>query len=115
MRLITTLAATTALGFAAVAFGAGLFGARALAEEQDPPEVQIDAPEVTITGATPSTGVYLRGDLGYTGWTGEGDPMLRSVTGGTVSSSPFDNERFGRARAGGSASACRSPTRSVPI
>ena len=101
MRLIATLAATTALGFGALTLGAGLFGAAAFAEDQDATEVQIDAPEVTITGSTPSSGLYLRGDVGYTAWTGEGDPTLRTVSGGTVSASPFDSERFGHARSGG--------------
>ncbi|SIQ37496.1 Opacity protein [Rhizobium sp. RU20A] len=96
MRLIATLAATTALGLATLTVGAA-----ARAEEQDPPEVQIDAPEVTITGSTPTSGVYLRGDLGYTGWTGEGDPTLRTAIGGQVLTTPFDSERFGHARSGG--------------
>lgn len=108
MRLIATLAATTALGLGSLVLGAALGDAAALAQEQDPPEVQIDAPEVTIdapevtiTGSTPSSGLYLRGDLGYTGWTGEGDPTLRTAAAGALSTAPFDSERFGHARSGG--------------
>ena len=45
-----------------------------------------------------SQGFYLRGDLGYAGWTREGDPSLASVRrryGGTMTR-PFDDARFGK-------------------
>ena len=44
----------------------------------------LDAPEVSIsTTDTVGQGFYLRGDLGYAGWTRGGDPSLRLFDAGT--------------------------------
>lgn len=54
-----------------------------------------DAPEVTIPAAESGTqGFYLRGDLGYAGWTQEGDPSLRLFDAGTgaTNSASFDGD-----------------------
>jgi len=52
-----------------------------------------NAPEVTISAAESGTqGFYLRGDLGYAGWTQGGDPSLRLFDAGTgaTNSASFD-------------------------
>jgi len=59
----------------------------------------LNAPEVTISAAeTGSQGFYLRGDLGYAGWTEEGDPSLRLFDAGTgmTDTASFDDARFGK-------------------
>lgn len=59
----------------------------------------LDAPEVTISAAETGTqGFYLRGDLGYAGWTEEGDPSLRLFDAGTGTTNTvsFDEARFGK-------------------
>ncbi len=53
----------------------------------------LEAPEVSISAAeSGSQGFYLRGDLGYAGWTEGGDPSLRLFDAGTgaTNSSSFD-------------------------
>jgi opacity protein-like surface antigen len=57
----------------------------------------LDAPEVSISAVESGTqGFYLRGDVGYSGWTQAGDPSLRLFDAGTgtTSSASFDNARF---------------------
>lgn len=59
----------------------------------------LDAPEVTISAAETGTQrFYLRGDLGYAGWTEEGDPSLRLFDAGTGTTNTvsFDEARFGK-------------------
>ncbi|WP_349435705.1 outer membrane protein [Pararhizobium sp. A13] len=59
----------------------------------------LDAPEVTISAVETGTeGFYLRGDLGYAGWTEEGDPSLRLFDAGTgtTDTASFDDARFGK-------------------
>ncbi len=60
-------------------------------------EDMIDAPEVTIATAAEQQGFYVRGDIGYAPWSGEGDPFYRTYDAGTGSYSnvPFNGERFG--------------------
>jgi opacity protein-like surface antigen len=57
----------------------------------------IDAPEVTISTAAEQHGLYLRGDIGYAPWSGQGDPSYRTFDAGTgtYGSVPFNGERFG--------------------
>ena len=60
-------------------------------------EQLLDAPEVTISAATTGdSGFYLRGDLGYAGWTGEGTPSLRAfdTIAGTSDTASFDDTRW---------------------
>jgi opacity protein-like surface antigen len=55
----------------------------------------LEAPEVSIsTVETGGQGFYLRGDLGYAGWTRGGDPTLRLFDAGTgaTNSASFDND-----------------------
>ena len=55
----------------------------------------LEAPEVSIsTVETGGQGFYLRGDLGYAGWTRSGDPSLRLFDAGTgaTNSASFDND-----------------------
>ncbi len=62
-------------------------------------EQLLDAPEVTISSATTGdSGFYLRGDLGYSGWTGDGTPSLRAfdTIAGTSDTASFDDTRFGK-------------------
>ena len=59
----------------------------------------LDAPEVVISAAkTGGTGFYLRGDIGYAGWTHEGTPSLRvfDAGSGTYDGVSFDDARFGK-------------------
>lgn len=59
----------------------------------------LEAPEVTISAAqTGGQGFYLRGDLGYAGWTQEGDPSVRIFDAGTgtTGTASFDDARFGK-------------------
>ncbi|MBZ7923166.1 porin family protein [Ensifer adhaerens] len=81
-------------GFCGAAFGAGLLlSGAALAADED----LLNAPEITIEKeAASSGGIYLRGDIGYAPWRGEGDPYYRTFDAGTLSydSVPFDNARF---------------------
>ncbi len=59
----------------------------------------LDAPEVTISAAESATsGVYLRGDIGYAPWSHEGDPSF-NFGGGAGGS--FDDARFGKPLSGG--------------
>ncbi len=57
----------------------------------------IDAPEVTIATAAEQQGFYLRGDIGYAPWSGEGDPSYRTYDAGTgtYGNVPFNGDRFG--------------------
>lgn len=55
-----------------------------------PPPVY--APETTISGM--GQGWYIRGDLGYTGWTGDETPSYGVITGGGSSVREFDQSRF---------------------
>lgn len=58
-----------------------------------PPEVE--APEIAIGGQGPA-GWYLRGDLGYAGWSEGGTPLFDSVSAGpSTSTDSFDEARFG--------------------
>ncbi|WP_156373941.1 MULTISPECIES: outer membrane protein [unclassified Rhizobium] len=59
----------------------------------------LDAPEVTISAAAGGdAGFYVRGDLGYAGWAGEGTPSLRALNtvAGISDSASFDDARFGK-------------------
>lgn len=80
-------------GICGAAFGVGLLlSGPALAAD----ETLIDAPEITIAQeATGSSGLYLRGDIGYAGWRDEGNPTYRTFDAGTgYSNIPFDGARF---------------------
>ncbi|MBB4063176.1 outer membrane protein [Gellertiella hungarica] len=57
---------------------------------------QVYAPETTIDGV--GQGWYLRGDLGYTGWTSNDAPSYSYVTGAgpTYGNESFDDSRFGK-------------------
>jgi len=57
----------------------------------------IDAPEVTIATAAENSGLYMRGDIGYAPWSGEGDASYRTYDAGTgtYGSVPFNGDRFG--------------------
>ena len=53
------------------------------------------APETAIDGE--GQGWYMRGDLGYTGWTGDRTPSFNTFTGGAVTATDtFDEARFGK-------------------
>ncbi|SDA83544.1 Opacity protein [Sinorhizobium sp. NFACC03] len=81
-------------GFCGAAFGAGLLlSGAALAADED----LLNAPEITIEKETVGTSaIYLRGDIGYAPWRGEGDPYYRTFGAGTLTydSVSFDNARF---------------------
>lgn len=56
-----------------------------------------DVPEVTIESDQSSGGWYLRGDLGYSPWTGNEDPSFSAYdAGGRVDGGDFDSARFSR-------------------
>lgn len=74
-------------GMACAILGAG-FGLSA-AQAEDAP---LSAPEVTIATDSVSTGLYLRGDLGYTAFRDDGAPDLSD--GGARRG--FDDDRFDR-------------------
>lgn len=74
-------------GMACAILGAGVSLPAAQAED-----APLSAPEVTIATDTVSTGLYLRGDLGYTAFRNDGAPDLS--TGG--SRRGFDDDRFDR-------------------
>ncbi|ASY58097.1 outer membrane protein [Sinorhizobium sp. CCBAU 05631] len=81
-------------GILGIALSAGLLLADAAAAND---EDLLDAPEITIsTEKEVGSRLYLRGDIGYAGWTGEGDPLYRNFNSGTGSYSnvPFDDARF---------------------
>lgn len=64
----------------------------------------LDAPEVTISAArTPTSGFYLRGDIGYAPWASEGDPSLDVATPSPagLAGGDFDDARFGKPFSGG--------------
>lgn len=70
-----------------------LFGGPAMAEDLPITEV----PEVSIASDTSAMGWYLRGDLGYTPWTGDEAPAYRfDDTGGASVGGEFDSARFSR-------------------
>ncbi|MEK1949346.1 MAG: porin family protein, partial [Ensifer adhaerens] len=86
-------------GICGAAFGVGLLlSGPAVAAD----ETLIDAPEITIAQeATGSSGLYLRGDIGYAGWRDEGDPSYRTFDQGTgYSNIPFDGARFDKPLSG---------------
>jgi len=63
----------------------------------------LDAPEVTISAAEGTTsGVYLRGDIGYAPWSSEGDPSLQFTTPAPtgLAAGAFDDARFGKPLSG---------------
>ena len=67
----------------------GLGGAARAADEVP----DLFAPEITTTPA--AAGWYLRGDVGYTGWTGdEGTGYTAYDAGGAVTARGFDDARF---------------------
>ncbi|HTO29586.1 MAG TPA: outer membrane protein [Pararhizobium sp.] len=79
----------------ATAFALLLAGGQARAADDE----LLDAPEVTISAAkSGNAGFYIRGDLGYSGWAGEGDPSLQAFdpVAGTSDTATFDDVRFGR-------------------
>ncbi|WP_411033389.1 outer membrane protein [Shinella sp. BYT-45] len=77
------------LGIAAVA---GLIATGAVASDID----IINAPEIDVSGSAVAQGWYIRGDLGYSGWTKGGKPDYTvSAPGGAVASrESFDSARF---------------------
>ena len=81
-------------GICGIVLGAGLFlPGFAAANDED----LLDAPEITISPEANDGGnLYLRGDIGYSGWLDEGDPFYRNFDSGTGSYSnvPFDSARF---------------------
>ncbi|OAP37880.1 heat resistant agglutinin 1 protein [Sinorhizobium glycinis] len=87
-------------GICGIVLGAGLFlPGFALANDED----LLDAPEITISTEKEDGGrFYLRGDVGYAGWAGEGDPFYRNFDSGTggYSNVPFDNARFDKRASG---------------
>lgn len=87
-------------GFCGAAFGAGLLlSGPAYAADED----LLNAPEITIEKeAAGSSGFYLRGDIGYAPWRGEGDPYYRTFDAGTLTydSVSFDNARFDKPLSG---------------
>ncbi|WP_405052125.1 outer membrane protein [Sinorhizobium sp. 8-89] len=81
-------------GICGIAFSAG-FLLSGMVEAAD--EDLLDAPEITIsTKAERSSGLYLRGDIGYAPWRDEGDPSYRTFDAGTstYNNVPFDSARF---------------------
>nr|WP_307233541.1 outer membrane protein [Pararhizobium capsulatum] len=63
----------------------------------------LDAPEVTISSAENATsGIYLRGDIGYAPWSSEGDPSLRfdAPAPAGLAGVTFDDARFGKPLSG---------------
>ncbi|ODR90740.1 heat resistant agglutinin 1 protein [Sinorhizobium alkalisoli] len=77
-----------------MALGAGLL-LSGTAEAAD--EDLLDAPEITISPeGNDGDRLYLRGDIGYAPWSGEGDPYYRTFDGAGYETVPFDNTRFGR-------------------
>ncbi len=72
-----------------LALGLTLAG-HAAATDLPPP---VYAPETSIDGF--GQGWYIRGDLGYTGWTGDEAPSYRTfANGGAVTTRTFDQSRF---------------------
>lgn len=87
-------------GFCGAAFGAGLLlsGSAIAADEE-----LLNAPEITIeTKVASSSAIYLRGDIGYAPWRGEGDPYYRTFDSGTLAydSVSFDSARFDKPLSG---------------
>ncbi|MCD7110560.1 porin family protein [Rhizobium sp. DKSPLA3] len=80
-------AASYRAGLACAILGAGIGLSTAQAED-----APLSAPEVTIATDTVSTGLYLRGDLGYAAFRDDGAPDL-SVAGARRG---FDDDRFDR-------------------
>ncbi|MCA1492465.1 outer membrane protein [Sinorhizobium alkalisoli] len=81
-------------GICGIALGAGLL-LSGTAEAAD--EDLLDAPEITISPeGNDGDRLYLRGDIGYAPWSGEGDPYYRTFDGAGYETVPFDNTRFGR-------------------
>lgn len=70
----------------------GLFGT---ASAMDLPP-QVYAPETSIDGV--GQGWYIRGDLGYAGWTSNDNPHFNVISGNgpTFSDVEFDDSRFGK-------------------
>ncbi|HEV7310226.1 outer membrane protein [Ensifer sp.] len=85
-------------GFCGAAFGAGLLlSGSAFAADED----LLNAPEITIEKEAVGTGaIYVRGDIGFAPWRGEGDPYYRTFSAGSYASVPFDNARFDKPFAG---------------
>lgn len=81
--------------FLATAASLALFAGHAVAADE---ALITDAPEVTIASEQSQLGWYVRGDLGYSPWTGNEDPSLRvyDEAGGLVSSGDFDQARFSK-------------------
>lgn len=84
---------TSAIRQSALALVLGLCGlgaSNARAMDLPPP---VYAPEITTGGI--GQGWYMRGDLGYTGWTGDEAPSISIVSAGpTFLSETFDQARF---------------------
>ena len=76
----------------ALAAVAGLLASGAAASDID----IINAPEIDVSGSTVAQGWYIRGDLGYSGWTRGGEPgyTVAAPGGGIASRERFDNARF---------------------
>ncbi|AFL53717.1 opacity protein-like surface antigen [Sinorhizobium fredii] len=87
-------------GICGIVLGIGLMApAAARAADED----LLDAPEIKISTEADKGGrVYLRGDIGYSGWLDEGDPFYRNFDGGTggYSNVPFDSARFDKPLSG---------------
>lgn len=73
-----------------VLFALALSAAGHAAATDLPPPVF--APETTIDGI--GQGWYIRGDLGYTGWTGDDAPRYRAFSNGSLTTREFDQSRF---------------------
>jgi len=87
-------------GIWSVVFCAGLL-ATGTARSAD--EELIDAPEIAISPEASDGGrIYLRSDIGYSGWLGEGDPFYRAFDSGTgsYSKTSFDSARFDKPLSG---------------
>ncbi|MDI7860596.1 porin family protein [Rhizobiaceae bacterium n13] len=86
--------------FLATAASLALLAGSAAAADEAP---ITDAPEVTISGDQSSGSWYLRGDLGYSPWTGDEDPSFDAydATGSEIDSGDFDSARFSKPFSGG--------------
>ena len=75
-----------------IAAFAGLLASGALASDID----IINAPEIDVSASTVAQGWYIRGDLGYSGWTRGGKPDYTVYAPGGVIASreSFDSARF---------------------
>ena len=87
------MARTLAALALALSFSAVLTAGQGAFATDLPPEVE--APEIAIGGSGPA-GWYLRGDLGYAGWSDGGAPEFDTVSAGpTITTDGFDDARFG--------------------